>query len=112
MEFIFPFSGSITFSPFNHTLRWHKQTYIGLKIELPVFEGWQKDRRSATLKIMEEKLEKQKEQLHTEIDQKAKILINKMDIAQRNAGIKKNEMNLSRLLFNKIIRNYSKDSFP
>ena len=80
--------------------------HVGLKLELPIFEGMQKDRQSASLKILEENLHRQKEQLQSEIGQKAGILQNKMVIAQKETRIKRNELTLSRQLFKSTIQNF------
>ncbi|HYW96642.1 MAG TPA: TolC family protein, partial [Bacteroidales bacterium] len=95
-----------TFSPFTNSLRWHKQTYVGLKIELPVFDGLQKSRENAAYSIHEENLNRQKEDLASEITRKALIQQNNMTISSKQAAIKRKELDLSRSLFGKTIQNY------
>ncbi len=94
------------FQPFQHDLRWHKQSYIGMQLKVPVFDGLSKKREKESLLINMDKLNRKKEALEATIDQQADILKNKIDISLRSAYVKKSDFNISKTDYEITVKNY------
>lgn len=90
-----------TFSPFEHNNRWYTQSYVGLKLSVPIFEGFDAGRRRQALQKQNDMLTEQKQGLATELSSKQTILANDIRIAMKRAAQRENDYRLSTEKFQK-----------
>jgi len=94
------------FQPFQHDLRWHKQSYVGVRLKLPVFDGLSKSREKESLLISRDKLSRQKQTLENTIDRQAQILKNKIDISLKSAHVQKSDFQIAGSDYQIAIKDY------
>ena len=94
------------FQPFQNDLRWHKQSYVGIRLKVPVFDGLSKNREKESLLISMDKLNRKKQNLENTIARQAQILKNKIDISLKSAHVQKSDFQIARSDYQIAIKNY------
>ena len=83
------------FRPFTNTNRWYNQSYIGLRLSLPVFGGFERYRRQKAFEVNRDLLAEKKRKLAADLKTKEKILSDEILISLKEAYKAKNDYNFS-----------------
>lgn len=80
-----------SFSPVGNDQRWFRQSYLGVTLRVPIFEGLGRNREKQSLLISQDRLMQQQKQLGREIRRREKILANRLEIAHRRSQMHREE---------------------
>lgn len=80
------------FSPLTNEQRWFGQSYIGLSMNLPLFEGGKKKRNRQALIILEKNIATEKERLEKEISQRSEIIKTEFALSHQKADLTDTEL--------------------
>lgn len=94
------------FQPFRNDNRWYRHSYLGLKLQMSIFQGLKKNRQKQALNIRGDILTEKRMKLVSYLQRREEILKKKMLIASKIAVKKKNDYMFSYDNFTDRIRNF------
>lgn len=94
------------FSPLANDQRWFGQSYIGLSMNLPLFEGLEKRRNMKALNIKQKNIIAEKERLEKEVSQRKEIIITELGLSRKNAELADTRLKHARGKLNDSVADY------
>ncbi len=78
-------------SPTGNHERWFRHSYLGARLQIPIFDGWNKNRQRQALNILNRQLNAEREKLAYTLQTREGILGDAVAIATQRAISKKND---------------------
>ncbi len=94
-------------NPFGNDERWFRQSYLGAKLKIPIFDGWNKNRRQQALNIHNQQLTQERDKLGYTLQIREDILGDALVIAIQRSAMRKNDYEWALTQYENKINDYN-----